>query len=405
MPKLEAFLQPSMKEDSCNIVGLAETRIDWKQKVNDFVKYRDEDNQKYKQIAVMFRSNDEVYRAFNILKNENIPDVKIRIQGANGSLYKTREFHYLISRFEKQATVVLEKNYLETVANFKKEIIVNHPNWEEYFLDIFHCILLEFNKEREDESTYQDLIDFIKEISQKDDGQYGKIYDQNINLIKSDFINQEIIVTTMHKVKGIEYDAVIIPASLSNLPSTTTVSDVKIKDYIEEERRLYYVAYTRAKKQLFVIKHKRENALDTGNSHKYSETTIKANYGLKIKEGIDKFTMYWSASNFGLNSFEYIRDNVKVGDQIFLTKEIGAFTFWYVIHNNQKIAQLSRAMVNQLMGIEILSGFVVSSVYVNTYEETKLSDEKNGTTYSNNWTQAAKERGYIYLIDFSGFGN
>jgi len=62
-------------------------------------------------------------------------------------------------------------------------------------------------------------------------------------------------------------------------------------------------------------------------------------------------------------------------------------------------------MVNQLIGIEKLSGFVVSSVYVNTYDETKLSDEKNGTSYSNNWTQTAKERGYIYLIDFSGFGN
>lgn len=403
MPKLEAFLQPSIKDGYCNIVGLAENKIDWKQKVKDFVNYRDEDNQKYRQIAVMFRSNDEVYRAFNILKNENIHDVKIRIQGANGSLFKTREFHYLISRFEKNATIILEKNYLETVANFNKEIIIKHPNWEEYFLDIFHCILLEFDKEREDESTYQDLIDFIKEISQKDDGQFGKIYSQNISLIKSDFINQEIIITTMHKVKGIEYDAVIIPASLANLP-TTTVSDLKVKDYIEEERRLYYVAYTRAKKQLFVIKHNRENALDTGNSHKYSETTIKANYGLKINEGLDKYTMYWSASNFGVNSYEYIRDNVKIGDEIYLNKVEGAYTFWYVMHNDQKIAQLSRAMITKLVGLSELKGFVVSSVYVSTHEETTISDEKNGTQYAANWTPMAKERGYIYLIDFSGYG-
>lgn len=403
MPKLEAFLQPTTKDSYCNMVGLAQTRIDWKQKVKEFVDFRDENNEKYKQIAVMFRSNDEVYRAFNILKNENINGVKIRIQGANGSLYKTREFHYLISKFEKQTTVLLEKNYLEIVANFKKEIIIKHPNWEEYFLDIFHCILLEFDKEREDESTYQDLIDFIKEISQKDDGQFGKIYSQNISIIKSDFINQEIIVTTMHKVKGIEYDAVIIPASLANLP-TTTVSDLKVKDYIEEERRLYYVAYTRAKKQLFVIKHNRENALDTGISHKYSETTIKANYGLKINEGLDKYTMYWSASNFGLNSYEYIRDNVKIGDEIYLNKVEGAYTFWYVMHNNQKIAQLSRAMITKLVGLSELNGFVVSSVYVSTHEETTISDEKNGTQYAGNWTPMAKERGHIYLIDFSGYG-
>jgi hypothetical protein len=125
----------------------------------------------------------------------------------------------------------------------------------------------------------------------------------------------------MHKVKGIEYDAVIIPASLSKLPSASVADD-------------------------------------------------------KIKEGIDEFTMYWSESNFGMKSSEYIRDNVKVGRHVFLNKEMEALTFWYVIHNNQKIAQLSKAMVGKLNDLEILSGFVVSSVYVNTYNDTNLSDKK-----------------------------
>lgn len=405
MPKLEAFLQPSIKDDYCNIVGLAETRIDWKQKVKEFVDFRDENNEKYKQIAVMFRSNDEVYRAFNILKNEKIKDVKIRIQGTKGSLYQTREFYHIIFQFQEKSENLLEKKYISDFIDLKNKMIKKYPNWEEYYLDIFHCILLEFDKEREDESTYQDLIDFIKEISQKDDGQFGKIYSQNIGLIKSDYIYQEIIVTTMHKVKGIEYDAVIIPASLSDLP-TTKVAVHKIKDYIEEERRLYYVAYTRAKKQLFVIQNEREKALINGEPYLFEEEKIKDKFGLKIKEGIDKFTMYWSASNFGLNSFEYIRDNVKIGDSIFLNKNPeGALTFWYVIHNKQKIAQLSLTMLGKLIGLERLSGFVVSSVYVNTYDETKLSDEKNGTNYADKWTQEAKKRGYIYLIDFSGFGN
>ncbi|MBC7523284.1 MAG: UvrD-helicase domain-containing protein [Flavobacterium sp.] len=404
MPKLEAFLQPTIKEDYCNIVGLAETRIDWKQKVKEFVDFRDENNEKYKQIAVMFRSNDEVYRAFNILKNEKIKDVKIRIQGTKGSLYQTREFYHIIFQFQEKSENLLEKKYISDFIDLKNKMIKKYPNWEEYYLDIFHCILLEFDKEREDESTYQDLIDLIKEISKKDDGQFGKIYSQNIGLIKSDYIYQEIIVTTMHKVKGIEYDAVIIPASLSDLPTTKVAVHI-IKDYIEEERRLYYVAYTRAKKQLFVIQNEREKALKNGEPYLFEEEKIKDKFGLKIIEGIDKFTMYWSASNFGLNSFEYIRNNVKIGDSIFLNKKPeGALTFWYVIHNKQKIAQLSLTMVGKLIGLKNLSGFVVSTVYVNTYEETKQSDDKNGTSYSNNWTQTAKERGYIYLIDFSGYG-
>jgi len=404
MPKLEASLNPEIGENYCEIISLAKTKIDWRNKVTEFVQYRDSNNQKLRQIAVMFRSNDEVYRAFNFLKKEKNGDVKIRIQGAKGSLFKTREFYHVLKYFEEKIKQSIALNFLNYFEIFKGQIIKKYPNWEEYFLDIFHCLLLEFEKEKEDDATYQDVIDFIKEVAYKDDGQLGKIFNQNIAKIKSDYNNQEIVLTTMHKVKGIEYDAVIIPASLSNLP-TTKVVESKIKDYIEEERRLYYVGYTRAKKQLFVIQHEREMALKNGMSYQFSEATIRARYGFKIDEGIDKFTMYWSASQYALNSFEYIRDKVKVGDEIYLEKVEGAYTFWYVIHNNHKIAQLSRVMVERLNGFNKLTGFVVSSVYVNTFEETKLSDDNNDTNYAGNWTQEAKERGYIYLIDFSGFGN
>ena len=103
-------------------------------------------------------------------------------------------------------------------------------------------------------------------------------------------------------------------------------------------------------------------------------------------------------------TFFYI-NNVKIGDDLILKTDIeGNYVYWFVFHNDHKIARLSKSMAEKLTGLEKLSGFVISSVYVNTYEETKLSDEKNGTSYSSNWT-IAKERGYIYLIDFSGFGN
>ena len=115
--------------------------------------------------------------------------------------------------------------------------------------------------------------------------------------------------------------------------------------------------------------------------------------------------MYWSASNFEGNSFDYIRDNVSIGDSIYLQKFESVFTFWYVIHKYQKIALLSKSAIKSLNDLEKLSGFVVSSVYINTYEETQKSDEVNGTAYESKWTQSAKERGYIYLIDFSVFGN
>ena len=404
MHKLEAYMKPNDDKKYCDLVTWSKNKINWKDKVLEFLKYRSPNGEEYKQVAVMFRSNDEVFRAYGILKRENLGDVRIRIQGSKGSLYKTREFYHILSLYEKDSEKLLDKDYITRFAILKDKIIKKYQHWEGHNFDTLYCIILEFDKEKDDDSSYQDLIDFIKDVTYSDDGQSGKIYQNNIHKIKSDLINQEIVLTTMHKVKGIEYDSVIIPSSFSNLP-TSYVPDDKIINYLEEERRLYYVAYTRAKKRLLAIQHHREISLDNNLPYKFDENLVRQSYGVKFNEGIDKFTLYWSASNFGINSFEYIRDNVKVGDSIILNKEEGAFTFWYVIHNNQKIAHLSKAMVNSLINLETLSGFVVSSVYVNTYEETELSDEKKGTSYSKNWNQTAKKRGYIYLIDFSGFGN
>ena len=100
-----------------------------------------------------------------------------------------------------------------------------------------------------------------------------------------------------------------------------------------------------------------------------------------------------------------------IRDPIVLRKDsIGGYSFWHVLINNQKVAQLSTDYVNQIMAYNYLNGFVVSSVYVHTYEETVHSDEnrllenRNAQQYATNWTQASIDRGFIYLIDFSVFG-
>ena len=51
-----------------------------------------------------------------------------------------------------------------------------------------------------------------------------------------------------------------------------------------------------------------------------------------------------------------------------------------------------------------LTGFVVNEIVQFSYEETMKSDEKNGTTYARDWCQEARDQGYIYLVDFAGFG-
>jgi DNA helicase-2/ATP-dependent DNA helicase PcrA len=59
-----------------------------------------------------------------------------------------------------------------------------------------------------------------------------------------------LVLTTIHSAKGLEWDVVhVIHASDGNIPSDMATGD---EDEIEEERRLLYVALTRARRSLHV---------------------------------------------------------------------------------------------------------------------------------------------------------
>jgi ATP-dependent DNA helicase RecQ len=402
MPNLLANNKLVSIKPTVEIIDYRINTTDWKIKLKELLDFSDE-NQGYRQVAIMFRSNNEVYRAFNTLKELNM-NVRLRVQGSKIALVKTREFYGMFHLLKLNKNEKLPVNYLNDISIFKSKVLHKYSNWDEYTLDLFHCLAIEFQKTRNEYSTYLDLLQFIEEISSKDDGQFGKIYEQNVKEIGGDNTLREIVITTMHKVKGLEFDAVLIPPSFSNLPTSINFDATRLGDFMEEERRLYYVAYTRAKKRLVVIKHDREEALEQGFPHKVS-TRVLNQLGLPVQEGIDKFTLYWSASNFGNGCFNFIKKNISIGDALVLKPIINEFgTFWYAFKNDTKIAALSRSFSNRINHLPEVNGFIVSSVYTHTYEETLFSDQKNDTDYAQKWNQESKDRGFVYVIDFSGYG-
>ncbi len=82
-----------------------------------------------------------------------------------------------------------------------------------------------------------------------------------------------LILSTVHSAKGGEWEAVhVIHASDGMMPSDMAIGD---EEGIEEERRLFYVALTRAKQHLFVYRplryYHRRMGLD--DSHNYGQLT------------------------------------------------------------------------------------------------------------------------------------
>jgi len=256
--------------------------------------------------------------------------------------------------------------------------------------------------ENEDENlTYPELIDYLKEIGNKDDGQLTKIYEKQRGVWMGNHQDKtEIVLSTMHKVKGLEYDCVIVPPSFSSLPiKNEGLTSYQIAELIEEERRLAYVAYTRAKFRLQIYLFHRELALRNSEPFEISKKEGQK-LGVPAISDLKKLNIGWAAE---FNSFNILRINE------YLKKEIKAGTSVKVsgmqIYNEsgKVIGKLSSKWLGTKNTFDY-KGYIVNEIVVWTYDDSVKSDEKNNTTFANNWCQEAREKGYVYLVDFAGFG-
>lgn len=73
--------------------------------------------------------------------------------------------------------------------------------------------------------------------------------DELLRLMGSRKDGQEIVVSTIHKVKGLEYDNVVVVPSRTSFGHAATSKEA-LEDDAAEEARLLYVALTRAKSRL-----------------------------------------------------------------------------------------------------------------------------------------------------------
>jgi hypothetical protein len=223
----------------------------------------------------------------------------------------------------------------------------------------------------------------------------------------------EIVITTMHKVKGLEFDCVVIPPSFSNLPlqSSDSFSSEELDEQLDEEKRLAFVSYTRAKNRLLVFKHDREFALANNTTYVVPEDK-SISLGVPVQPEIKKLKIGWAAKDFNFNRGinNYINSSIRSGDFINVKKRI-------VTHNGAHftVNELRKENTNKSIGElasnanivgkhQSVSGFVVNEIVVWTFEDTCKFDVENGTNYASDWCAEARSQGYIYLVDFAGFG-
>ena len=382
-------------------------------------------------VAVFFRTNNEVYHGYSLIRALNIPDVRIRIQGASEcELFRKREIYAVIHMIEKEGDkpLVLENDQTKNwIKNSVSGWIAKLKNWDSFYLDFAYTLVLDyldFAAGDEERHTYIEMSEAIKQSLAEDNPQLYKIYDkyQNHRILQDKQMN--VVLTTMHKVKGLEFDAVIVTPSVASLPFDPREEvdmDMLLSDHdkecIEEERRLLYVAFTRARKFLMAYLGPRENAVKVMSKYEGDDTSL----GIRERHpGLDNYNIGYNAGyNFRNNKtiVNSVEKNAPVTIQRYDNTDRNGRSFhvYNVICNGQVVGQLSRSSsIAQSMDDEekrTLKGFFVSDVFYWTYQDSLTTDQRNlrvngySTDYASKWCDEAKRQGFIFIVSISGYGN
>jgi len=188
----------------------------------------------------------------------------------NVSLQKLEDFCYLenISLFDG----LFRNEFLESISN---KLRTEFENFRDLIFGFITCVndtdveilvkelldsinffeYLRENESKEYEKKAENIALFLEEISNNYKAVKLLEYLETNSLLsdidKTEDLNETVTLTTIHSAKGLEYRVVfIIGMNEGIFPSERSIKERD--DGLEEERRLFYVAITRAKEKLFI---------------------------------------------------------------------------------------------------------------------------------------------------------
>ena len=395
----------------------------------------------YRSVAILFRTNPEVYRWLNVIRRDLARrNVNVRVQGEAARLHSIREVaHHLDGLRDRLDDSIRDGEltaFIDDTPQPKRAL-----GWATSPVVTLRLLAHHFEATRRGGETYGEFVEFVREAG-RDDSQIAKLVDL---AGEQSGLGQEVVLSTFHKVKGLEFDAVLIPPSSADLPQVAGEFDRTLKalyrdeaeahrerlfgELVEEERRVYYVGMTRARDRLLLFEWERERAMQAGHAFELDRHTRSrmgipigsdSDFGLlNLSKAADPKFIEYSARFPGPHQFhDYVHLTVQAGDPIEIREtRNGSYRFYEVHHQPggggrwRCVGQLSRSGGASLWerkkraGLEgdVLRGLAVTAVTRYTLEESLRYDVENSTSFSKGWDPFFKSKGYVYAVQFSGY--
>lgn len=196
----------------------------------------------------------------------------------------------------------------------------------------------------------------------------------------------KILVSTINKVKGLEFDTVVILPSKAKFPFADETEPPNLRLFQADEARLYYVAMTRSKSHLAFRWEAREKAWKEGKRYKglQSGTYLTG----------DPKEVFISWPGFKDTSQEYIRSQVNCGDPIELSRIQERIK---LVHGNSHVGFLSNAAARRIGNANIENTRLrVRTVYRYPMNDAEVSENQN------HLTDRCRAQGWFYTILVTG---
>ncbi len=332
-------------------------------------------------VAVLCRSNRECRQIYEELVGAgDITKESIELLGSEDfSLYQLRHCGALLDICHTRKDYEFVEVFIwdELLEEYGQRKLADLQKDRDY-LNIIHKLI----REEVGRPRIRDLQTFIREMRTSDVDRLKTKVGQIDNLFR-------LTIATVHKVKGLEYDTVLVMPSSENFPFRMATNGILPgPDIVDaaEEARLYYVAMTRARNRLYIGWGEREKNWWVGKRYENNQNNTHSYY---LRGTPKELFVSWPGLKQQVQSGlqDYIEKQICLGDPIELLNR-------KLLHNGQVIGRISSrtaGLINQNNNMQLCVSNIIRYTCGSYFRE-------HNPEYWNQLHEDVKRRGWFYLV-------